>query len=230
MRILVADDEKDLTAALDALLTHDHHTVDVVHNGTGAYEYGVTGTYDCIILDIMLPDIDGLEVLRRLRAANVKTPILLLTAKGDPADRILGLDRGADDYLPKPFVAGELLARVRALTRRGTSLETAELTFGDLTLDRTRFELCCGNASEHLGNKEFQLMETLIRRQGSPVSVEQLMDHIWGYESSVEPGVVWTYMSYLRRKLESLGSSVRIVMRRGFGYILEEDTHDPAIE
>ncbi|HIS39869.1 MAG TPA: response regulator transcription factor [Candidatus Aphodovivens avistercoris] len=222
MRILVADDERDLTSALEALLKHEHYLVDAVYDGESAYEYGLSGNYDCIILDIMLPGIDGLEVLRRLRGADVRTPILLLTAKSDPSDRILGLDRGADDYLPKPFVTGELLARIRALTRRSATLETSALSFGDLTLDRTAFQLRCGSSAEHLGNKEFQLMETLIRRQGSPVSVEQLMDRIWGYDASVEPGVVWTYMSYLRRKLESLGSRVRVTMRRGFGYVLEE--------
>ena len=222
MRILVADDEKDLVAALEELLKHERYTVDAVYDGKSAYEFASTGNYDCIILDIMMPDIDGLEVLRRLRAAGIKTPILLLTAKSDPADRILGLDRGADDYLPKPFVVGELLARIRALTRRTSILETPELTFGDLLLDRVAFKLVCGDRSEHLGNKEFQIMEALIRRQGSPTSVEYLMDHIWGYDASVEPGVVWTYMTYLRRKLESLHSNVRIGMRRGFGYVLEE--------
>lgn len=222
MRILVADDEKELVAALEELLKRERYTVDTVYDGQSAYEYASTDNYDCIILDIMMPDIDGLEVLRRLRAAGIKTPILLLTAKGDPSDRILGLDRGADDYLPKPFVVGELLARIRALTRRTSVMETPELTFGDLLLDRVAFKLVCGENSEHLGNKEFQIMEALIRRQGSPTSVEYLMDHIWGYDASVEPGVVWTYMSYLRRKLEGLGSNVRIGMRRGFGYVLEE--------
>lgn len=222
MRILVADDKKELVAALEELLKRERYTVDTVYDGQSAYEYASTDNYDCIILDIMMPDIDGLEVLRRLRSAGIKTPILLLTAKGDPSDRILGLDRGADDYLPKPFVVGELLARIRALTRRTSVMETPELTFGDLLLDRVAFKLVCGEKSEHLGNKEFQIMEALIRRQGSPTPVEYLMDHIWGYDASVEPGVVWTYMSYLRRKLEGLGSNVRIGMRRGFGYVLEE--------
>lgn len=222
MRILVADDEKDLVAALEELLKHERYTVDVVYDGQKAYDYANSGNYDCIILDIMMPELDGLEVLRRLRAEGIKTPILLLTAKSDPADRILGLDNGADDYLPKPFVVGELLARIRALTRRTSALETPELRFGDILLDRVSFQLVCGDKTEHLGNKEFQIMETLIRKQTSPTSVEYLMDHIWGYDASVEPGVVWTYMSYLRRKLEELGSNVRIVMRRGFGYVLEE--------
>ena len=222
MRILVADDEKELVAALEELLKRERYTVDTVYDAQGANEYASTDNYDCNILDIMMPDIDGLEVLRRLRSAGIKTPILLLTAKGDPSDRILGLDRGADDYLPKPFVVGELLARIRALTRRTSVMETPELTFGDLLLDRVAFKLVCGEKSEHLGNKEFQIMEALIRRQGSPTPVEYLMDHIWGYDASVEPGVVWTYMSYLRRKLEGLGSNVRIGMRRGFGYVLEE--------
>lgn len=176
MRILVADDEKELVAALEELLKRERYTVDTVYDGQSAYEYASTDNYDCIILDIMMPDIDGLEVLRRLRSAGIKTPILLLTAKGDPSDRILGLDRGADDYLPKPFVVGELLARIRALTRRTSVMETPELTFGDLLLDRVAFKLVCGEKSEHLGNKEFQIMEALIRRQGSPTPVEYLMD------------------------------------------------------
>lgn len=222
MRILLADDEKDLTNALEALLKHEHYSVDTVHDGNSAYEHGLTGDYDCIVLDIMMPGMDGLDVLRHLRSANVNTPILLLTAKSDPSDRILGLNRGADDYLPKPFVAGELIARIRALTRRNASFEAAELSFGDLVLNRTSFQLECNGKVEHLGNKEFQLIETLIRRQGSPVPVEQLIDSIWGYDASVEPGVVWTYMSYLRRKLEALGSKTNILMRRGFGYVLEE--------
>ena len=158
----------------------------------------------------------------RERAEPTFSRIYSLLSRLGCADRILGLDRGADDYLPKPFVVGELLARIRALTRRSSALETPELTFGDLLLDRVSFQLVCKDQTEHLGNKEFQIMEALIRRQGSPTSVEYLMDHIWGYDASVEPGVVWTYMSYLRRKLETLGSNVRITMRRGFGYMLEE--------
>lgn len=222
MRILVADDDRHLAKTLGTVLKRKRYTTDTVHDGKSAYEYGLTENYDCIILDLTLPDIDGLEVLRRLRSANVRTPILMLTPEGNSDDRIIGLDRGADDTLPKPFIS-ELLARLRALIRRSNPQGSMDLSFGDLTLDQVNFRLICGDRSEHLCNKEFQLMEMLFRRQGSPISVEQLLDHIWGYDTSVEPGVVWTYMSYLRRKLKALGSGVRIVMRRGFGYVLEQD-------
>lgn len=222
MRILVADDEPEMTMVLTALLRREHYSVDVVDNGQDALDYGLTENYDGLILDIMMPKLDGLQVLRGLRAQNVTTPVLLLTAKSQVEDRVAGLDSGADDYLPKPFDNREFIARVRALTRRGGSYVPNVLSSGNITLDCTNFELQCGEACVRLGNKEFQMLELLMRRKGRLISTEQFMEHIWGYDSEAEINVVWAYISYLRRKLESVGANVRIAARRGQGYLLEE--------
>ena len=168
-----------------------------------------------------MPRRDGLEVLRLLREKGVSTPVLLLTARSGVDDRIRGLNAGADDYLPKPFDMGELVARVRALPRRGTAYTPSQMTAGDLTLDRDTFELSAHGASVRLGNKEFQLLELLMRQRGGFLATEQLMERIWGYESEAEVNVVWAYISYLRRKLEGLHSTVRITASRGRGYTLE---------
>lgn len=221
MRILIADDEQDMTSALEALLKRDHYSVDVVHDGQDALDYGLSELYDCIVLDIMMPKRDGLEVLQLLRELGITTPILLLTAKSQVGDRINGLDNGADDYLPKPFAVGEFLARVRALTRRGSAYTPILLTAGNLTLDRTSFELSCGDHCVRLGNKEFQMLELLFRQQGRFISTEQFMERIWGYESQAEINVVWAYVSYLRRKLEAVGADRKISFLRGRGYQLE---------
>lgn len=221
MRILIADDEHDLTAALTAILTHEHYSVDVVDNGCDAYDYGLSENYDCIVLDIMMPGRDGLSVLAALREQGVSTPILLLTAKSEVRDRIQGLDAGADDYLPKPFVVEEFLARIRAMTRRSGTFVPNVLSFGNFTLDRSTFVLQCGTSSLRLGNKEFQMLELLMRQQGRFISTEQFMERIWGYESDSEQNVVWAYISYLRRKLETVGANARITASRGRGYLLE---------
>lgn len=222
MRILVADDEPEMTMVLEALLRREHYSVDVVHDGQDALDYGLAENYDGIILDIMMPKLDGIQVLQALRAKNVATPVLLLTAKSQVEDRVAGLDSGADDYLPKPFDNRELVARVRALTRRGGEYMPSVLAVGNITLDCATFELKCGFASIRLGNREFQMLELLMRRSGRPVSTEQFMEHIWGYDSEAEINVVWAYVSYLRRKLEAVGANVRITARRGQGYLLEE--------
>ena len=224
MRILIADDEQELASALEALLRRDHYSVDVVYDGQEALDYGLSELYDCIVLDIMMPKRDGLEVLHLLREQGISTPILLLTAKGQVGDRIVGLDNGADDYLPKPFVVGEFLARVRALTRRGAAYTPSLLTAGNLTLDRTTFELTCEDHCFRLGNKEFQMLEMLFRQQGRFISTEQFMERIWGYESEAEINVVWAYVSYLRRKLTAVGANRKISFYRGRGYQLEETT------
>lgn len=221
MRILVADDERDMALALKAMLAQERHAVDVVHDGQSALDYAMAGDYDCLVLDIMMPRRDGLDVLRELRAAGRTVPVLLLTAKGDPADRIAGLDTGADDYLAKPFNMGEFLARVRALSRRSATLLPRVLTVGDLSLDRSTYEISCGNKAVRLANKEFQILEQLMRQRGAFVSSERLRDLIWGYDEFVEANVIWTYISYLRRKIESVGSTCHIVGSRGRGYILE---------
>ena len=222
MRILVADDEPEMTMVLEDLLRRERYSVDVVHNGQDALDYGLAENYDCLVLDVMMPRLNGIQVLQALRAGNVATPVLLLTAKGRIEDRVTGLDSGADDYLPKPFDNRELAARVRALTRRGGEYTPSVLTAGNITLDCSTFELKCGSAGIRLGNKEFQMLELLMRQQGRLISTEQFMEHIWGYDSEAEINVVWAYISYLRRKLEAVGANVRIAVQRGRGYLLEE--------
>jgi len=222
VRILVADDEPEMTMVLKALLRREHYSVDVVDNGQDALDYGLAENYDCLILDIMMPKLDGIQVLQALRANNVATPVLLLTAKGQVEDRVAGLDSGADDYLPKPFDNREFIARVRALTRRGGEYTPSVLTAGNVSLDCSTFELKCGETAVRLGNKEFQMLELLMRQKERLISTEQFMEHIWGYDSDAEINVVWAYVSYLRRKLEAVGANVRVSARRGQGYLLEE--------
>ena len=222
MRILVADDEPDMTAVLDALLKREHYAVDVVHDGQDALDYALTENYDCLVLDIMMPRLDGIQVLTALRRQGLAAPVLLLTAKSQVEDRIAGLNSGADDYLSKPFDAGEFVARVGALTRRSGVYTPSVLSAGNVTLDRSAFALTCGDTSIRLGSKEFQMLELLMRQKGRLISTEQFMEHIWGYDSEAEINVVWAYISYLRRKLETIGANVRIAARRGQGYLLEE--------
>ena len=224
MRILVADDEPAMTMVLEALLQRERYSVDVVYNGQDALDYGLAENYDCLVLDIMMPKLDGIQVLQTLRAKNISTPVLLLTAKSQVEDRVAGLDSGADDYLPKPFDNREFIARVRALTRRGGEYTPSILTAGNVSLDCSTFEVKCGSACIRLGNREFQMLELLIRQKGRLISTEQFMEHIWGYESAAEINVVWVYISYLRRKLEAVGANIRIAARRGQGYLLEETT------
>lgn len=183
MRVLIADDEREMTQALEAILKHEHYSVDIVYDGQAALDYGLAETYDCLVLDIMMPKLNGLQVLERLRENNISTPILLLTAKGQVEDRIEGLNCGADDYLPKPFDVGEFIARVRALTRRNGVFTSHILTVGNISLNRSTFELSRDEMAVRLGNKEFQMMELLMRQQGRFISTEQFMERIWGYES-----------------------------------------------
>ena len=222
MRLLLAEDEKELSKALCAVLKHNNYSVDAVYNGQDALDYGLCENYDGIILDIMMPKMNGLDVLRRLREKGVSTPVLILTAKSELEDKIAGLDTGADDYLTKPFAMGELLARIRALTRRKSEFSPDLLSFGNITLNRATFELASGESSLRLGNKEFQMLEMLLSNPGRLISTEQFMEHIWGYETEAEINVVWVYISYLRKKLTSLGASVEIKAVRGVGYTLEE--------
>ena len=222
MRILVADDEPEMTMVLEALLNREHYSVDVVFDGQDALDFGLSTNYDCIVLDIMMPKLDGIQTLQALRAKKVATPVLLLTAKSQVEDRVAGLNSGADDYLPKPFDNREFIARVRALTRRGGEYTPTALTAGNVTLDCAAFELKCGGSRVRLGNREFQMLELLMRQEGRLISTEQFMEHIWGCDSEAEINVVWAYISYLRRKLETVGANVRIVARRGQGYLLEE--------
>lgn len=222
MRVLLADDEQDMAYALEAMLKREHYAVDVVFDGKAALEYGETGNYDCLVLDVMMPEIDGVEVVRQIRDRGLATPILLLTAKSEPEDRVVGLDAGADDYLPKPFDMAEFLARVRALTRRSEAYIPSTMQAGDLTLNRATFELSRGDEHVYLGGKEFQIMELLMRNQGRFVPSDLLISRTWGYDVSIEPNVIWTHMSYLRRKIEAVGSPMRIVAGRGRGYALKD--------
>ncbi len=222
MRVVVADDAPEMTLVLEALLQRERYSADVVYTGQDALDYALAENYDCLVLDIMMPKMDGIQVLQTLRAKNISTPVLLLTAKSQVEDRVAGLDSGADDYLPKPFDNREFIARVRALTRRGGEYTPSVLTAGNAELDCSTFELKCGSACIRLGNKEFQMLELLMRQKGRLISTEQFMEHIWGYDSEAEINVVWAYISYLRRKLEAVGASVRIAARRGQGYLLEE--------
>lgn len=222
MRLLLAEDEQDLSKALCAILKHNNYSVDAVFNGQDALDYGLCENYDGIILDIMMPQKNGIEVLRELRKNGVATPVLILTAKGEVDDKILGLDAGADDYLTKPFAMGELLARIRALTRRKADFTPNLITIGNLTLNRESFELSCGEESMRLGNKEYQMLEMLMSNPGRLISTEQFMERIWGYETEAEINVVWVYISYLRKKLTTLKANLEIKAVRGVGYTLEE--------
>lgn len=222
MRLLLAEDEKDLSKALCAVLKHNNYSVDPVFNGQDALDYGLCENYDAIILDIMMPKKNGLEVLSELRKQGIDTPVIILTAKSETEDKILGLDTGADDYLTKPFSMGELLARIRALTRRKSEFSPNLLTAGNLSLNRETFEMSVGENSIRLGNKEFQMIELLMNSPGRLISTEQFMEKIWGYETEAEINVVWVYISYLRKKLTTLGANVEIKAVRGVGYTLEE--------
>lgn len=224
MRLLLAEDEKELSKALCAILKHNNYSVDAVFNGQDALDYGLCENYDGIILDIMMPKMNGLDVLKELREKGISTPVLMLTAKAEVEDRILGLDLGADDYLTKPFSMGELLARIRAITRRKSEFSPNILTSGNLSLNRETFELSAGDTSLRLGNKEFQMMEMLMSNPGRLISTEQFMERIWGYETEAEINVVWVYISYLRKKLTTLNANLEIKAVRGVGYTLEEMT------
>ena len=221
MRLLLAEDEKEMAHALEAVFTHNHYSVDVVYNGIDAADWAESGNYDGIILDIMMPGKSGLEVLSELRKKGNNVPVLLLTAKGDIEDRVTGLDLGADDYLTKPFAMKELLARIRAMTRRKGEVSSNTLEFAGLTLSRETFDLGYQSEVIHLGNREYQMMEMLIANPGALISVEQFMEKIWGYDTDVEMNVVWVYISYLRKKLQALQAPVAIRAVRGLGYKLE---------
>ena len=204
------------------LLERSNYTVDVVYNGNDALDYLTGGDYDAAVMDIMMPGMSGLEAVRQARNQGVRIPIMMLTAMDEVDDRINGLDAGADDYLPKPFAGGELLARVRALLRRTESYTPDLLSYKDLSLDRNSYRLSCGNQSVNLGNKGFQMMEMLMRNPGSVISVEQFMEHIWGWDTEVEINVVWVNISQLRKTLQRLGSQVEIRVVRGAGYTLSQ--------
>jgi len=223
MRLLIAEDDADISKALSALFEHNNYSTDTVSNGNDAYDYAASGSYDGIILDIMMPGMDGLEVLRRLRADGVKTPVLLLTAKSDVEDRVDGLDAGADDYLPKPFAASELLARVRAMLRRKENYQADMLEFQGMALNPATFELNYGKNSLRLMSREFQMLQLLMQSPGAIITTEQFMEKIWGWETDVDVSVVWVYISNLRKKIDKLKAPVSIKAVRGVGYCLERN-------
>ena len=223
MKLLLAEDELDLAEALTVFFEKNHFTVDAVHNGFDAYEYAVTGGYDGIVLDVMMPKLNGIQVLEKLRSEGVSTPIMMLTAKGQTEDRITGFNAGADDYLPKPFDPDELLSRVRTMLRRGQTYRPAALTYGDLTLDPATGDLSCGDKTVRLGGREFQIMELFLRAPRQVFSADRIMEQVWGWDNEAEINVVWVNISNLRKKLRSIGSRVSLRANRGLGYILEED-------
>lgn len=221
MKLLYAEDERSMSEAVVDILSYHKYIVDAVYNGTDALAFAQAERYDGIILDIMMPGLSGLEVLRRLRAAGCRTPVLLLTAKAEVEDQIQGLDLGADDYLPKPFSMQLLLARVRALLRRREAFTPDVLCCGDLSLDRSSYELSGNGRSFLLPKLEFQLMELLMLNRGIYLSTEDLLCKVWGYDTQAELGTVWVYISYLRKRLTALRSKVRIAAKRNVGYTLE---------
>lgn len=223
MKLLIAEDEVDLAEALTAFFEKNQFTVDAVHDGQDAYDYARAGDYDAVILDVMMPKLNGIQVLRRLREEGYSAPIMMLTAKAQKDDRVEGFDAGADDYLPKPFAPDELLARVRALLRRAGDYKPTVLSFGDLSLDCAAGLLTCGREAVRLSGREFQVMELFLRSPKVIFSADKLMERIWGWDSDAEVSVVWVHISNLRKKLRSIGSRVSIRAVRGMGYVLEEE-------
>lgn len=221
MKLLLAEDEASMSEALVDILTYHNYLVDAVDNGADALEYARSEQYDGIVLDVMMPKKSGFEVLRQLRGEGCRTPVLLLTAKAEIEDRIEGLDLGADDYLPKPFDMGELLARIRAMLRRREDYRPDILTCGGLSLNMHTCELSENGLSAVLPKLEYQLMETLMLNQGLYLSSEDLLVKVWGYETDAELGSVWVYISYLRKRLKDLKSGVEIRAKRNVGYRLE---------
>ncbi len=224
MRLLLAEDEKDLSRALTAILERSNYSVDAVYDGEEALAYLNSNNYDGAILDIMMPKLDGLSVLRELRRQKNPIPILFLTAKSEIDDKVEGLDAGANDYLTKPFATKELLARIRAMTRENTEAINSRLHMGNLTLDLASYTLTSPSGSFRLANKEFQILEMMMGNPGQLIPSERLLERIWGYDSEVEINVVWVYISYLRKKLTALNATVQIKAARNAGYFLEELT------
>ena len=221
MRILIAEDDPKLLKSLVHIFELNHYAVDGVDNGNDAFDFASSGEYDGLVLDVMMPGMDGFTLLKRLRRNGVTTPALFLTALTEVYQRIEGLDAGADDYLPKPFSTGELLARVRAMLRRKDFFTPDLLTLGSLSLNRSTYELICGDSVQTLSGKELQVMEMLMQAPNIIVTVEQLITHIWGWDTEVDTSVVWVHISNIRKKLELLKAPVSIRFVRNAGYTLE---------
>ncbi|MCU6710521.1 response regulator transcription factor [Paenibacillus sp. J5C_2022] len=222
MRILIVEDEIHLAEALSQILKKQHYSTDVVHDGRTGLDYALSGIYDLLLLDIMMPELDGIRVLKALRSKGISTPVILLTAKGDVPDKVAGLDVGADDYIAKPFSTDELLARIRAaLRRKGEVIPEDNLQYGDLSLHTSQLKLTVGGKEIKLNLKESELLELLITRKQAITSKEQIIEKLWGFDSEVEYNNVEVYISFLRKKLSFLQSKVRIQTIRSVGYVLE---------
>ncbi|MBO4733346.1 MAG: response regulator transcription factor [Clostridia bacterium] len=221
MRILLAEDERALSKAIIKIFEKNNFSADAAYNGEDALTFLESGCYDVAVLDIMMPKMDGITVLKKIRAAGNQIPVLMLTAKSDVEDRVLGLDSGANDYLPKPFDTRELLARIRSITRGKTDTDS-KLTFGNITLDRATYELSSPGGSFRLANKEYQIMEYFLLNPHRVISTDMLMEKIWGWDNEAEISVVWAYISYLRKKLAALGADIQIKSSRNAGYSLED--------
>lgn len=223
MRILLAEDERSLARAIVKIFEKNNYSADAVHNGEDALMYLEGGNYDVVVLDVMMPKMDGITALKKLRASGNSIPVLMLTAKAEIDDKVLGLDSGANYYLTKPFDTKELLAAIRAITRTRDEVD-AKLTVGNIVLDRSTFEMSSQHGSFRLANKEFQMMEIFMSNPHHIISAERLMEKIWGFEADAEINVVWVYVSYLRKKLSALHANITIKSTRNAGYSLEEDT------
>lgn len=223
MRILIVEDEISLADAVTAILKKEQYFVDAVYDGRDGLDYALSGIYDLILLDIMLPKMNGLDVLKALREKSISTPVMLLTARTEVNDKIKGLDCGADDYLTKPFNKGELLARVRALTRRKGEIPANELAFGDIILNQSTYELSRGAMSVKLGAKEFKIMQMLMYAPKNIISKDEFIEKIWGYDSEAEYNSIEVYISFLRKKLGAIKSEIQIKASRGIGYYLDEN-------
>ncbi|MDM8237795.1 response regulator transcription factor [Pseudoflavonifractor phocaeensis] len=221
MKLLVAEDDPKLLKSLVHILEHNRFSVDGVSNGEDALEYGETGEYDGLILDIMMPGLDGLEVLQRLRRKGIQTPALFLTARTEISQRVEGLDAGADDYLPKPFATAELLARIRAMLRRKDTYLPDLLSIGPVTLNRSTYQLSCQNKIQSLSGKEFQILEMMMQAPGTIIPTDRFITHLWGWDTNVDTSVVWVHISNLRKKISAIGAPMEIRFVRNAGYVLE---------
>lgn len=221
MKLLLVEDEQSLSRALTAILAHNGYTVDAVYDGIEALEYLEMGEYDGVIMDIMMPKMDGMTALQKIREKGNQVPILMLTAKSEIDDKVAGLDNGANDYLTKPFASKELLARIRAMTRTQMAAVTSILQFGNISLDQATKELTSPSGTFHLANKEFQVMELLMSNPKHVIPTERILEKVWGYDSNAELNVVWAYISYLRKKLTALHADIQIKATRNTGYSLE---------
>ncbi len=220
MKILLVDDEVQLSSALEVILKKNNFSVDCAYDGEDGLDKALSGIYDAIVLDIMMPKMNGYQVLAQIRENKLSTPVIMLSAKSEVVDIVEGLNMGADDYLAKPFNSKELIARIRALLRRKSEFTGDQLKFGDIVLDRDSLKLCCNNHSIALGKKEFQIMEMLILNQGKVIDKEKFIEKIWGYDTEAEYNAIEVYVSFLRKKLSAVNSQIEIKSIRGIGYIL----------